>query len=106
MFPVTITLQNQQQLQAVLNALALKAEEPAPVAAPVKADAQPAAPEPVPAPAAAAPTYDELKKLVIDKTRVNRDAVLAVLTRFGVKRAPELKEAQYAEVMEALNAAC
>jgi hypothetical protein len=43
-----------------------------------------------------APTYDDVKKLILAISAKNRDKVVALLARYGAKKGPDLKEEQYA----------
>lgn len=55
---------------------------------------------------AAALEYADVSKAVLDLVKAKgRDAAVEVLTQFGVSHAKELKPEQWAEALEALNAA-
>lgn len=69
------------------------------------AAAQPAS-KPVASTSAAAVTYDDVKALVLQVSKdKGRDAAAAVLSGFGVAKAPELKPEQYADAVAQLKAA-
>lgn len=95
-------------------------QPPATTAAPAKAEAKkPAAVSPQSETAAAQPaskpeastsvaavTYDDVKALVLQVSKdKGRDAAAAVLSGFGVAKAPELKPEQYADAVAQLKAA-
>lgn len=148
MFPVTVTLNNQAELQAVQAALAvlhvptlststfkhptneqLAAEvgkpagkpekngaerRPAPTAstAPSAQEEEAAAPEssaeasPGDDHPAAEVDYDrDLKPRIIELTRKDRDAAVALLGKFGAKTGKDLKPEQYADALAQLQAA-
>lgn len=142
MFPMTVTVSNINQLNAVIAALGMPEEAPAkPVAdtvfaksptealanaekakaakaapkteAPAKQEAPAAEPTPAaaPAPEASAPTdtapsYEDVKKLVLKmSSEKGREPTVALLGTFGVAKAPDLKPEQFADVIAALNAA-
>lgn len=121
MFPVQVTLHNPAQLNAVLAALNLGTEapqepttaklveiaqaraevKPAPVAAPAPAPAPAPAAEPAPA---AAITYDQIAKVITDRVKVDRAAVVDTLASFGAKKGTDLKPEQFADFLAALGA--
>lgn len=145
MFPMTLTIHDRAQLDAVLAALGVvapkradlavvkteaappattakterakpkqAANEPAPVApaqspepapaaaAPASAPAAPAAP----APTAPAVPYEEVKAAVFSLAgNKGRDAVTAVLSKFGLASAKDAKPEQYPEILAAVKAA-
>lgn len=55
------------------------------------------------APAAAEVSYDDVKNAVIEAAKVDRNKAVEVLQQFGASKAPELKEADYAAVVEKLK---
>jgi hypothetical protein len=82
---------------------------------PKKAKKQEPTPEPVKEPVADAPasepeetsgvTYDQVKEMALQKARAKKkDEVKAILADAGVVRISDLKESQYAEVYEKLEA--
>lgn len=84
------------------------ARAPKAAPAPTEPTAQAAAvgaPEPkvepsAPAAAAPAPSYDDVKAVLISMTSTHgRDAVVDLLARYGVKRAPDLKPETYADLL-------
>ena len=80
-----------------------KAEKPA--ATPTVSETAIAAPQaPAPAePASASPSeidYATVSKAITDKVKEDRDAAVAALAKFGVKRGTELKPEQYAEFLK------
>lgn len=116
MFPITITLHNQQQLNAVLNAMSAPAPSEVPPPAAPKQEAKKPDPKPEAAGASAAPpaatpatqaptaatsggdaTIDKAKaltmKIVADK---GRDAAVALLKKYGVLVAAKLAADQVA----------
>ena len=54
-------------------------------------------------PAAAEVSYDDVKNAVIEAAKVDRNKAVEVLQQFGASKAPELKEADYAAVVEKLK---
>jgi len=120
MFPMTVTLSNTAQLNAVIAALATAGVEPpkpadvqfakSPAEAVAKQTAVQAAPKAAPAPApaeaAAAPTYEDVKKLVLLlSSEKGREPTVALLGTFGVAKAPDLKPEQYADAIAAFTKA-
>lgn len=70
------------------------------------AAATPASKPEVSSPAPSTVTYDEVKTLVLRVSKdKGRDAAAAVLSGFGVAKAPELKPEQYADAVAQLKAA-
>lgn len=129
MFPMTITVANKAQLQAVMSALSDINEyaqqkaihsEPVPVFdTPKPVAVAPSAPAPAPT-AAAAPTLSaespsepaveipvaDVNAAVIGLAKAKgRDAAVAVLQKFGVSKVPELKAEHYAAVIDAAKKA-
>jgi hypothetical protein len=121
MFPMTVTVNNQSQLAAVIAALGLpaiempssaKAEtEPskkaqAGVAPNTVSDGAPVVPEASPATDSAVPfftaaavtpiTYDQVKPWITGWTK-GREALVALLAEFGAKRGTDLTPEQYAD---------
>jgi len=127
MFPITITIHDQAQLNIVAAALSGQAKEPAtapkpaatpaaaagPATAPAAEAAAPAKTASAPSPAAAsaaadaqastaatdakAPTYEEVKPLILDLTKAKgRDVAAAALAKFGAAKGPELKPEDFA----------
>jgi len=47
--------------------------------------------------------YSQVSKRITEVGKTDRDRVIAALTKFGVKRGPELKAEQYADFLAALN---
>lgn len=83
---------------------AVPTEAPAP-SAPTAEAAVAAAPEPKPEPASAV-TYDDVKRVLIAMTTSRgRNAVVDLLARYGVQRAPDLKPEVYAELIAEAQAA-
>lgn len=130
MFPITITLRNVDQLNAVmasLSALDNGNNLPAPIigkAEPAQPIVKTDAPEPKPealtqmsaaeavekldnvASKPAAPTYEETGNAVTKLVRTKgRDVALAVLKEFGISKLPEAKPEQYAAIFEECNKA-
>ena len=117
MFPMTLTLTNTAQLNAVLAALNLGTEAPqepttaklveiakARVEAP-KQEAKAPVPAPAPTPdPAAAITYDQVAKAITDRVKVDRAAVVDTLASFGAKKGTDLKPEQFADFLAALGA--
>lgn len=128
MFPMTITIKNTVQLQAVLAILdpenneyakqkAVQAEPTTePVAKPApkaKAAAASAQAQEATAPAAttvASPSEPEAPQIDVEQVKAaimalakakGREAAVAVLSAFGAAKVPDLKPSQYAEVLEA-----
>ena len=129
MFPVTITLHNEQQLAAVTAALLSKVEA-VPSPKPQKAE-KPAAPAQSPAPSAdtagpapkaevkpdpkpeattssakpsASVDYPTLQKAVFTLAIKSREAAGEVAASFGVKTFKELDPSKWAEALAAVNA--
>jgi hypothetical protein len=75
------------------------ATQPAPEASTPTATA-PA--EPVQESPSEAIEYAVVQKAITDKVKTDRDAAVAVLTKFGVKRGTELKPEQYADFLAEL----
>ena len=76
--------------------------------APSEPDEQTSTEPPEPAkseqtPAAAEVSYDDVKNAVIEAAKVDRNKAVEVLQQFGASKAPELKEADYAAVVEKLK---
>ena len=81
---------------------------PAPsAAAPAQSTEQPAAQSSTAQPAdvsSAEPvTYYQVARAISAAVKTNRDHVVATLAKFGAKKGPELKAAQYADFMKALG---
>ncbi len=47
-------------------------------------------------------TYDRVGKAITDGVKVNRNAVIATLEKFGAKKGPDLKPEQYADFLAEL----
>lgn len=87
-------------IKAAPAAASVAAASPTTEAAPTPQPA--AAPTPAPAAAAnlAAPTIEQARKLVIELgQKKGRDAVMALLTKFGASKLPEVPPHQYAAVI-------
>lgn len=87
---------------------AAKVEDPKPAAtqaAPVTATPTPVATAAA-APAAESPSeplsYDVVSKAITEKVKTNREHVVAILAKFGVKKGTELKAEQYSDFVAAL----
>lgn len=126
MFPITITLHNVDQLNAVMSLPAFQHKTPPTIAKPepLKVPEPAKAPDPKPealtqmsaaeavekldnvASKPAAPTYEETGNAVTKLVRTKgRDVALAVLKEFGISKLPEAKPEQYAAIFEACNKA-
>lgn len=134
MFPMTITVHDQAELNAVMAALvgtfdavapaqepeekkstrtsAKKADKPAAEAKAghKDADAQTDASDAASTTAQSAATgdavsYEQAAAAVKDLAKKNRDEAVAVLAKFGAKRLTEVKPAQFADVLAACQAA-
>ena len=71
-------------------------------------DEQTSTEQPAPAkseqtPAAAEVSYDDVKAAVIEAAKVDRNKAVEVLQQFGASKAPELKETDYAAVVQELK---
>ncbi len=100
----------QSAATAVAAAQASTAATPDPKPAAVSPQSETAAAQPASKPVAstsvAAVTYDDVKALVLQVSKdKGRDAAAAVLSGFGVAKAPELKPEQYADAVAQLKAA-
>lgn len=119
MFPMTVTVNNRQQLDAVLALLAAESVS-APLQAPTQTDAPSAAPTKVSAsaktkpakPSAEAPapeqaaTYQDAAVAITNLARIKgRDAAVAVLAKFEASKLPDVKPEQFAAVIAAATAA-
>ncbi|MDZ7918490.1 hypothetical protein [Rhodoferax sp.] len=83
-----------------------EAKKPAAVSQPSETAAAPIASKPEASTSVAAVTYDDVKALVLQVSKdKGRDAAAAVLSGFGVAKAPELKPEQYADAVVQLKAA-
>lgn len=109
MFPVTVTVTNPAQLNAVMAALGIDTNVTLPAAAPTptpeKVKAEPAKKTPAAAPTEPACTYDDAAKAVQGLAKAKgRDAAVNVLASFGVAKLPELTDtSKFAAVVEACN---
>ena len=81
----------------------VKAEQtPAPAAAPAPATPAPATPAPAtpapatPAPGASVPSVDDLKAAVVARGKVHRDAIKAILAKYGAINASSVADADRA----------
>jgi hypothetical protein len=64
------------------------------------AEAAPAVAPETTAPETSAPTYDDVKRAIIDVSKAkNYDGALALLKEFGVTKGPDLKPEQYGAVV-------
>jgi hypothetical protein len=130
MFPITVTISNLAQLNAVMAALNVGGIEPpkttsAHVAETVKEEAKatktkpkaeekatettagkkPEADTPPATPPADAPTYQATADAVTKLARTKgRDAAVAVLAHFGAAKLPDVKPEQFAAVIAACEA--
>lgn len=131
MFPITITIKNAVQLQAVMAILdpeqneyaKAKAIQAEPTPEPVKVEKAPkaaAAVQSAPPPEQSAPAastaespseaaavaFDDVKAAIIGLAKTKgREAAVAVLSAFGATKVPDLKAEQYAAVLEAAQKA-
>jgi hypothetical protein len=121
MFPITITISNDDQLQAVLRAMAGQAyseqkaitAEPKVVVKPapkVEAKAEPKAEElpplndnPFDGDTDNAPTVQEVSAAILGLAKVKgRDAAVSILKEYGVAKVPDLKPEVYRDVLESV----
>lgn len=125
MFPVTITVHNDAQLNAILAAMGKDLQPEAPKPAQTEKPAQTKAqttkakddPKPDAAPSSKEstaasesdteqPSYQDVAALITKVSRnVGRDAAVELLDSFGAKRGPDLKPEQYADVIAACKKA-
>ena len=119
MFPMTITINNHDQLNAVLSALGTPGvpgveaapaptPEPAVKAAAAKKQKVEPAPEPAatpepkaePAPAAGEATYQDAAAAITKLSRLKgRETAVALLSEFGASKLPDVKPDQFADVI-------
>jgi hypothetical protein len=103
MFPVFITVHNEDQLKAVMTALGHLDLRDAQQAA-QQANQQQVAPKAEPQPVKVG--YQDAAKAIVDLTRVKgRDAAVAVLAKFGAARLSDVDEKHYADVVKACEEA-
>jgi len=117
MYPITVTIQNEQQLKAVMAALSgslvaapvVKVEAKAPPAekpAVAANDAKVQDPAPTAPATAGEVAYEDVAKAVLNVSRAKgRDAAVAVLKPFGIATLKEAKAEQYASIKAAAEAA-
>ena len=74
--------------------------EPTPAPIPVAVEAVAIASPVIAAESPSEITYDQVSKAITDKAKTDRNAVVALLGKFGVKKGTELKAEQYADFIK------
>ena len=74
--------------------------EPTPAPTPVAVEAAAIASPVIAAESPSEITYDQVSKAITDKAKTDRNAVVALLGKFGVKKGTELKAEQYADFIK------
>ena len=74
--------------------------EPTPAPTPVAVEAVAIASPVIAAESPSEITYDQVSKAITDKAKTDRNAVVALLGKFGVKKGTELKAEQYADFIK------